>query len=174
MSPTKPQLRLVPGEKSSGIIINKVRIILAPPNKPPFPTEVKIYEEDTLLALSAPPVITAPQEHPIRTLTKIWETEPQPQGSLLIQGRRWLALTHDLDQDPCCDEQAVLSCLNKIWKATAQHNIHTLALPLLGNTYKALPSENSLDLIFSSLRNHIPPLPQKIWLVTSAKGTGRK
>lgn len=168
MSPDKPDLRLIHGRGPAEVMVNEITLTIAPPQSPPFGTEVKIYEEDTLLVLSAPPIVEAPGEHPVRTLTEVWETKPRERGTLLIRDKRWLAVTHDLDRDPSCDEATVRGCLDLILKTARRNRICSLALPLLGHTHHILPLKDSLRIIFSTLQQWQTPCPSKIWLVCPA------
>ena len=78
-------LRLIDGGLHRETSFGHLRIVAAPENAAPFEVEAIAFEEDTWLVMSADPKICEPQEHPIRLMTDLIETQPEPVGSVLIQ-----------------------------------------------------------------------------------------
>ncbi len=148
-----------------------MRIVAAPENSPPFHVEALAFEEDTWLILSADPKFYEPEEHPIRLMTELIEAQPEPVGSVLVKGHspiRFLAVVHDVDQEPTWREEWVESALNEIFKKAEQRRLRSIGLPMLGTLHGRLDKQRFVVLLARALRqtpfNHL----RSLWLVTPA------
>lgn len=114
-----PRLRLIPGGRSSRLVIGSVDIVVAPENKPPFKTDARAYEEDTFLVLSAPVDFTEPPVSLTRLLTELRKIKPEKPGSVLVRGKsplQLLAVVHDLNQEPSWRENWVAKALEAVFR----------------------------------------------------------
>ncbi|MEZ5582337.1 MAG: hypothetical protein R3F37_05820 [Candidatus Competibacteraceae bacterium] len=127
-----------------------------------------MLEEDTYLVLSADAVVRQTVEHPIRLMTALFDQQPVEPGSVLVRGKRLLAVIHDLDRDPsCCEQwvsQALQACLNKADRL----GVRSLALPLLGSVHGRIACTRSLSLIAEAVRAASFRSLRQIWLVVPA------
>jgi hypothetical protein len=102
--------------------------------------------------------------HPIRTSTDLIDQQPAIPGSLLIQGRRWLAVIYDLDRQPICQEAWISQAMDNLLTMAASKGIDALRLPLLGSEHGELPWQRSLALICKALQA-AECSPKRIWLL---------
>jgi hypothetical protein len=163
-------LRLIDGGLHCEISFHHLRIVAAPENAPPFDVDGFAFEEDTWLVMSADPKICEPQEHPIRLMTDLMETKPEPVGSVLIQGNhplRFLAIVHDVNQEPTWKEEWIKSALKEIFRKAEQRMLQAIGLPLLGTLHGRLKNHRFAVLLGRVLQqttfNHL----QRLWLITS-------
>lgn len=147
-------------------------IVAAPENSSPFDVDAIVFEEDTWLVLSADPKACEPEEHPIRLMTELIEAQPEPVGSVLIKGRnptRFLAIVHDVDQDPTWREEWVESALKEILRLAEHRSLRSVKLPLLGTLHGRLEKQRFVVLLGRALAqatfNHL----KSLWLVAPAE-----
>jgi len=146
-----------------------IRIVAAPEDSPPFDVEAITLEEDTWLIMSADPEACELEENPIRLMTELIETRPEPVGSVkTIAGKpiRFYAIVHDVDQEPIWREEWVESALKELFLKAEQQKLHSIGLPLLGTSYGKLGTERFVVLLGRALKqtnfNHL----KRLWLVT--------
>ena len=99
------------------------------------------------------------------------ETQPQTPGAVLVQGRspfRFLAVLHDLNQDPSWKEEWIEATLGGIFDAGESREIRSLALPLLGTVHGTLPRKRSIEMLVKALRERPLQHLRKLWLVVPA------
>ena len=112
-------LRLIQGGRQCRIRFGPIDIVTAPQSATPFEVDALAVEEDTWLIMSAEPTMGDLQEHPIRLMTDLIEARPKPVGSVVVQGRNpmhFMAIVHDVNQDPTCREEWVHSALHAIFR----------------------------------------------------------
>jgi hypothetical protein len=118
--------------------------------------------------MSAEPKIGDLQEHPIRLMTDLLEAQPKSVGSVMVQGRnpiRFMAIVHDVNQDPTCREEWVQCALNEIFREAERRKLRALGLPLIGTLHGKLVTQRfaglfSLALLQASLK-HL----RRVWLI---------
>ncbi len=166
----RTRLRLIPGGLPCEMSFDHVRIVAAPQNSPPFDVEGLAFEEDTWLVMSAEPKASEPQEHPIRLMTSLIEAKPERLGSVLIQGNhplRFLAVVHDVNQEPTWKEEWIESALREILRKAEQRKLQAIGLPLLGTLHGRLENLRFAFLLGRALKqatfNHL----RRLWLITS-------
>lgn len=164
MQQTTP-LKLLHGGRATNRKINGVTVSLVDRSAPLPSVSVRVFEEDTHLVLTKDPVIVAPVEHPIRLMTDIMDTRPHRPGALVID-KHWYAVVLDLDADILCRECWVLEVCRAIFQQVKEARVSSLSLPLLGNVHGALPSDTSLRVILSVLREASTPSLQRLQLET--------
>ncbi len=159
-------MRVISGGRHRAHRFGSVTIVAGTHGDPPFQPEVEVLEEDTWRLLSAPADASPAAEHPVRLMTALIDDRPARPGSVLADGRRWLAVVYDLDQDPVCREEWVSQALDELLRTAARRRCRSLALPLLGHAHGGLHWKRSLALLDGALRNpsQLSPSSLRIWL----------
>lgn len=114
-------------------------------------------------------------EHPMRIMTQVIETQPEPPGSILVKGKypfRFLAIVHDLNREPSWKEEWISSAINKIFLETERRRLKSIALPLLGNLYGSLDQKRFIELLRMALLEFSPANLERLWLIVPI-GTSR-
>jgi hypothetical protein len=161
----KPKLRVIQGGQSVSHRIGAIEVVPATMRAQPFAVDIRILEEDTWLIMGSAPILHETTSHPIRLMTDLIYQQPHKAGDVLLRGKQWLAVIYDLDQEPLCRAQWIISALQKILALSEQKGITALALPLLGSTHGPLSWEQSLEIITNTLREHEGMHLQRIWLI---------
>lgn len=172
----RSRLRLVQGTRVCGTRMGKLRVVAAPKDSPPFAVQAIAFEEDTFLVLSADPSVRDPKIPLVRIMTQLMETQPQTPGIVLVQGRspfRFLAVIHDLNQDPSWKEEWIEATLSGIFEASEAREIRSLALPLLGTVHGTLERKRAIEMLVKALRERPLRHLKKLWLVVPA-GSARE
>jgi hypothetical protein len=159
---------MIPGGLQSQTVFASIRIIAAPEESPPFEIDAIAFEEDTWLVMSADPKIVDPPEHPIRLMTDLIETKPEPVGSVVVRGRkplRFLAIVHDVDQDPTWREEWVEAALKAIFKESEHRNLQAIGLPLLGTLHGRMEKRRFILLLSRVLKQTLLKHLKHLWLM---------
>jgi hypothetical protein len=149
-------------------VFASISITAAPEESPPFEIAAKAFEEDTWLVMSADPKIAEPPEHPIRLMTDLIQAQPEPVGSVLVRGKnplRFLAIVHDVNQDPTWQEEWIVSALTEIFRASEHRKLQAIGLPLLGTLHGRLEKRRFI-LLLSRVLKQTPFIHLKyLWLM---------
>jgi hypothetical protein len=127
-------MRLIKGGRGVGHRLGPVRIVPAPEDQPPFPVDALAVEDDTYFVLGADPEVREPNEHPIRLWKQIHEAEPAAPGSVSVKEgedggpTRFLAVVHDLSQEPSWREEWVAQALGEVLRETGQRKVYRRAV----------------------------------------------
>jgi hypothetical protein len=165
----RPNRKMIPGGGESRLAIGAVQIFVGPEKMSPYPVDAMVAEEDTFLVLSADPELFESNESPIRVLTEAFETRPETPGSVLVKDGhplQFLAIIHDLDQEPSWKEEWVVSALDGILRETENRKLRSIALPLLGTLHGSLGKGRFITLLRESLERKAPRYLKRLWLVT--------
>lgn len=165
----RPDLRLIRGGGLSRLAIGTVQIFVGPEKMSPYPVDAMVAEEDTFLVLSADPDLFESHESPIRVLTEAFETRPETPGSVLVKDGhplQFLAIIHDLDQEPSWKEEWVVNALERIFREAENRKLRSIALPLLGTLHGSLEKGRFITLLCESLERKPPRHLNRLWLVT--------
>ena len=165
----KNSFQLIQGGLYYALSFGPVQIVAAPEEKSPFAIEALAIEEDTWLILSAEPEACYPEEHPIRIMTKMIEARPEKVGNVLVSGRnpvRFLAIVHDVDQEPTCREEWVEKALRNIFIKTEQLGIKSLGLPFLGTLHGKVEAKCFVKLLSRVLLEMTFNHMRQLWLIT--------
>jgi hypothetical protein len=172
----RPGLKLIQGGLHREMRLGSVRIVAAPEDKPPFRVDAVVAEEDTFLVLSADPEVREPDEHPVRLFTRIIETLPEAPGNVLVKEKsplKFLAIVHDLNQEPSWKEEWIAGALEGILQEAERRKLRLIALPLLGTLHGNLKKGRFAVLLRHALGRATLKHLECIWLVmptgTSAK-----
>ena len=151
------------------------RIVASPEHLPPFEVDAIVAEEDTFLIMSADTAIRETDEHIVRLMTKLIETEPEPVGSVLVRGQnpiKLLAIVHDVNQEPTWNEEWIMSALEGIFREAERRNLPSIALPLLGTLHGSLEKERFVALLQKTLEQSSIDHLKRLWLIVPV-GTSR-
>jgi hypothetical protein len=163
MAPERPRLELVGGTA------RRIALIEAAPSRPPFDVQAIALEEDTSLVLSASAAIREDaDEHPIRTMTALYDHVAHAPGEVIVRGRnpyRFLAIVHDLDQEPSWREAWVSQALAEILRLCDAMGIAALGLEPLGAKHGRLPRARFRELLEASRPAERARRLQRIWLL---------
>jgi hypothetical protein len=163
----KPRLKLIPGGRRSEVSFGSIRITAATETHPPFPVEAVVFEEDTYLVLSADWKKIESEDHPVVILTEAFGMEPEEPGRVVVyEGSplRFLAVVHDLDQDPSWREEWVRKALENIFQEADRRRLQSIALPLLGTKHGSLEKRRFVSLLVDFLKKNSLSCPLRIWL----------
>lgn len=161
-------LRLIQGSLQCQIKFGPIRIVAAPQRSAPFQVDALAVEEDTWLVMSAEPKIGDLQEHPIRLMTDLLEAQPKSVGSVVVQGRnpiRFMAIVHDVNQDPTCREEWVQCALNEIFREAERRKLRALGLPLIGTLHGKLVTQGFAGLFSQALLQASFKHLRRVWLI---------
>jgi hypothetical protein len=161
-------LRLIQGGLQCRLRFGPIEIVAAPQSAAPFEVDALAIEEDTWLIMSAEPTVGDLQEHPIRLMTDLTEARPKPVGSIVVQGRNplnFMAIVHDVNQDPTCREEWVQDALYAIFREAERRKLRTLGLPLIGTLHGKLVPTRFVDLFNRVLQQTSFKYLDRVWLV---------
>jgi len=164
---SNPELRVIQGGQSSSHRIGTIEVVPATLRTQPFAVDIRVLEEDTWLIMGSAPILHETTSHPIRVMTDLIDQQPHRTGDVLLRGRQWLAVVYDLDQEPLCQAEWIISALQKILALSEQNGITALALPLLGSTHGPMNWDQSLEIIINTLRGHEGTHLRRIWLIVN-------
>lgn len=165
----KNSFQLIQGGQYCSMSFGSVEIVAAPEETPPFAVEALAIEEDTWLIMSAEPEACDPEEHPIRVMTRMIEARPEKVGSVLVSAGnpiRFLAIVHDVDQEPTCREEWVEAALREIFIKTEQRSLKSLGLPFLGTLHGKLDTSRFVTLLSRVLLETTLNHMRRLWLIT--------
>jgi len=149
------------------IRVGRVRVVIAPPEEPPFRVDAEVLEEDTYLVLSAEPQAIEPDVHPLLVLQAAHEARPVPPGSVIVQPGaplRLLAVVHDLAQEPTWREEWIGAALAGVLREVRAQRVRALALPALGARHGRMPAVAFAGLLCRALEADTPPTLARLWL----------
>ncbi|MCP4693893.1 MAG: hypothetical protein GY859_38010 [Desulfobacterales bacterium] len=168
--------RVIRGGLRPGILAGPVRIVASPEESRPFEVDAVVVEEDTWLVISSDPKTTGPSEHPIRLMTEMIETRPEPPGSVLTkEGRplRFLAVVYDVDQDPICREEWIASALAGIIRESERRGLAAVGLPPLGFRHAKFKKRRFVSLLWRALEQTPLRSLKRLWLIAPPETNSR-
>jgi hypothetical protein len=167
----KSKFSLIQGGRGSNISFGSIRVTAAPEGDAPFPVEAVVWEEDTFLVLGAEGTKIESNDHPVVILTEAFGMEPEKPGSVAVyEGSplRFLAVVHDLDQEPTWKEEWIRQALKNIFQEAERRGLRSIGLPFLGTRHGSLEKRRFVRLLADSLEGNSFPHPLKIWLILPA------
>jgi hypothetical protein len=121
----------------------------------PPPVNALVAEEDTYLVLSADPEVREPEMARLRAFHEAYNAEPAEPGSVVVREGiplRFLAVVHDLSQDPTWREDWVAAAIGAVLREADSRRVRTLAMPPLGRVHGALARERLVVLLRAALQ----------------------
>jgi hypothetical protein len=118
--------------------------------------------------MSAQPVVRVPPEPLIKVMARLIETRPKETGTVLVKGNnplRFLAIVHDLNEEPTWREEWIESALEAVFQEAENRKLESIALPILGTKHGSLEKKRFFALLRSVLDRTSFPHPKRIWLV---------
>jgi len=109
-----------------------------------------VLEDDTFHSLSAEPVFTWVEDHPLRVLEEAHHAVPTRPGDLVVRPGtplRMLAVVHKLDEDPTWRACWVADAYHGVFREITQRRLASVALPLLGTVHGRMNRDRSLALL---------------------------
>lgn len=164
----RPKLKLIQGGLQCEMSFKSIRIVASSKYLPPFEVDAIAAEEDTFLIMSADTKMRETDEHIVRLMTKLIETEPEPVGSVLVRGKnpiKFLAIVHDVNQEPTWNEEWIISALEGIFREAECRNLTSIALPLLGTLHGSLEKERFVVLLQRILERASIDHLKRLWLI---------
>ena len=149
-----------------------IQIVASRDNAPPFPVEALVFEEDTALVLSADRDIRDIDDHPIRVMTSLYDFEEQAIGDVLVCARnpyRFLAVVHDFDREPSCQEAWIEITLSKILRLCRELEIESLGLQMLGTRFGRFTDAWFSKTLAAALAAQTDSCLKQIWLMLPAQ-----
>jgi hypothetical protein len=172
----RPRAQLLRADHDNEIVLRSLRIVAAPWNRPPFSVDGVALEDDTYNVLSEAPEFREVTEHPVRVMTQAFTVRPSVPGEVILKGGspfRFLAIIHDLDQNPTWKEEWISTALRAIFREAEALKLQSLALPLIGTRFGSLNPERFMTLLKQVLRQMTLGSLKKLWLVVpNAAGHG--
>jgi hypothetical protein len=172
----RPRFKLLRGNYPYALRVGSVDIVAGPDNTPPFRVDAVVVEEDTFFVMSADRRVQDPKEPLIKIMTRMIETQPKAPGSVLVKGGsplRFLAVVHDLNEDPTWREEWIAGALDAIFQEAERRGLRSIAIPFLGTLHGSLEKERFLVLLRSALEkmpvNHL----KRLWLVVPKKTSSK-
>jgi hypothetical protein len=168
---TRKKLHVIEGGLRRDFTLGDLKIVVCPEASPPFAVQAVAVEEDTWLIISADPTITQPEEHPIRLMTDLMNTEKESVGSVKVkEGHplRFLAIVHDVDSEPTWREEWVESALSEVLREAEKRRLSAIAVPLLGTRHGHLPTRRFAKLLAAALGSVERKNLKRLWLVAPA------
>jgi hypothetical protein len=167
-SRTRSKFRLIQGGLQCRIAFASINVVAAPEESPPFKVDAIAFEEDTWLVMSTEPEIAEPPEHPIRLMTDLIAAKPIPVGSVVVRGKNpllFLAIVHDVNQDPTWREEWIESALKKIFKESEQRRLQAIGLPLLGTKHGRMEKKRFILVLRRVLKQTPFKHLKRLWLM---------
>ena len=168
----KRRFRLIRGNYPYQVTVGSVEIVAAPENRPPFEVDAVAVEEDTFLVMSADRRVQDPREPLIKIMTRVIETQPKRPGSVFVRGEsplRFLAVVHDLNEEPTWREEWITGALEAIFQEAERRGLRSIALPFLGTLHGSLDKARFLVLLRSVLEKITANHFKRVWLVVPRK-----
>ena len=107
-------------------------------------------------------------DHPMAIMIEAFETKPQNLGSVVVledSPLRFLAVVHDLDQEPSWREDWIEKALEEVFREAERRKLRRIALPFVGTKHGTLEKERFVVLLREFLKRHPSPDPLQVWLI---------
>jgi len=170
------ELRLIQGGQRSETSVGPVRIVATPEGTAPFSVDAVAFEEDTFLVMSADLAVRDPGEHPMKLMTRVIGTQPETPGNVVVKGRapfRFLAIVHDLNEEPSWREEWIARALDKIFREAERRKLKSIAMPMLGTKHGSFQKPRFVKLMRRTLEGLSPRYLRRLWLVVPDRTSGK-
>jgi hypothetical protein len=152
------------------VTINYIEIHIAPDAQPPFPVIALVKEQDTSLVLEPDHVLHDPgDDKPLwYDSNKAELLKVHQPGDVLIKSFnpiQFLAIAHDLDQDPSWKAEWIEMTLVKIFELTGDKSLSAIGIPVLGAQFGHFELEEFISMLVRILNEYNFKYTLKIWLI---------
>jgi len=128
-----------------------------------------VYEEDLELVLSTEPSLRGTGES-YSELYRAAASAPQHMpGRVVVRGHRpmcLLAVVHDLAREPTWREEWIVAAVESIFRVAREHELATVAFPLLGTVHGDLDPSRAAELMIRGYAHAGEPPVTGLWLHT--------
>lgn len=138
-----------------------IEIVVAPDQ--PFEIEMKVFEEDTWLVMSASNHIRAIREPLEELQATAADQATYPLGQLVIRGSGGYGIVHDFDCATPYSKVASRQVLLEVSRYIESNQLRAIALQALGAFHGAEPIEASVQRIRET---SWPECLEKLWIVS--------
>lgn len=162
------ELRLVSDDYGRAVVYRGVRIVAAPEDRPPFPVDALVLEEDTHLLMSARAEIRAPAESFGKLVNDMADFQPLAPGTVLARGNaplRLLAVVHDIDRRPTWREAWVDRALAGVLQEAARRRLESLGVPVLAGRHGSMAAGRFAALLRRALERRSPGRLRRLWIL---------
>ncbi len=146
-----------------------IHIVASPAESgPPFPVDAIVLEDDTYHVLSAEPRARAVYGPLGALLSEASQIEPKAPGNVVVRRGSplcFLAVVHDLDQEPTCREDWVIHALASVFNQAEHRKLESIALPFLGIEHGAVDEFRFTELLDLVIRDSGLEHLKSIWLI---------
>lgn len=143
------------------------QLVFSARDEPPFPVDALVEEEDSYLSMSVEPVLTLPDEHPLRVMTDAREAKEVEPGTIVVRRRnplKLLAVVHRLHERPTWREAWVIEAIGNLCVEVERRQIHALGTPLLGTVHGKMNAQRSFELLSPLLTSGTAL--RRVWVMT--------
>jgi hypothetical protein len=149
----KVRLTILEGGRDKQTTVNTVTLAVIPDSTSPLPVDTRVFEEDTYLVLTVDPVMRYTEEHPVRLMTRLMETNPQKTGSIVTNNASWYAVVHDLDAEPTWRTEWVKNAYLETFMLGEKKRVQRIGLPLLGSVHGNFSPVKSLEMLIKVIKS---------------------
>jgi hypothetical protein len=167
-----PRLRLIRSSYPYQTKLGSIDLVASPQDRPPFKADAVAVEEDTFLVMSADRRVRDAREPLMKVMTRVIETRPQTPGTVLVRGKsplRFLAIVHDLNEEPSLKEEWIRTALEGIFREAEKRKLRSIALPFLGTLHGSLGKERFVSLLRCTVEQISTSHLKRLWLVVPPK-----
>lgn len=149
-------------------VIGEIETAIAPIEYIPSEIEAVVEEQDTQLLMVVDGVIEYPEDDFDSLINQMFSGKPRNPGQIIIKHdkpMRLQAIIHDIYQEPSCKVEWVAFALKQLVEEINNHQIKTLAMPLLGTYHGKMAEEQSVELLCACLGSDQKSALEKLWLI---------
>ena len=142
-------------------------------DRPPFPVEAVVIEQDCDLLLDTEPVLREPRESLETLLRAAKRAHPETPGTVLVRGNTapyyFLAIVHDFSVTPSWKEEWVAMALAAVFREAGARHLKAIGMPLLGTVHGRLDRRRSIALLTDCLQGIGSTELENIWLLVPSQ-----
>lgn len=149
-------------------VIGVIETAIAPIEYVPSEIEAIVEEQDTQLLMVVDGEIEYPEDDFDTLINQMSHGKSRTPGQVIVKHdkpMRFQAIIHDIYQEPSCKVEWVAFALKQLSEEIKNHQIKTLAMPLLGTFHGKMAEEQSVELLCACLGTDQKSALEKLWLV---------
>lgn len=148
--------------------IGAIEVAIAPIEYVPAEIEAIVEEQDTQLLMVVDGEIEYPEDDFDTLINQMSSGKSRAPGQVLIKHDkpiRLQAIIHDIYQEPSCKVEWIAFALQQLVEEINNHQIKTMAMPLLGTFQGKIAEEQSVELLCACLGTDQKSVLEKLWLI---------